>query len=650
MKEAKWFELLVEQNKDMSISIERLESMGIRNGYEILGYVLRTLDVLDGIKYVPYREEIKKALQWSEVAKCGSETRRVKDWYLFNLSAHNEGSCDIFKMYNKDVVNDDIICGFIRYHGTIGQYLRGEVSTHELQCLQSFLLSSGKDDVANRTAAMKVLTQCVIAGVDEKLWEEIGFVATASIELLANGKIPVNNIEIRLRRMHPGFNLDVSNWKYRDDFEAFTFWYPEVALSMFSDDVFLKFIEKGIDIVNSKNKTEGVFDFRDVSFKSVSDFIYYDYKGKKRVNIYKQRMIESYFNGKNAHVTIGTFFDCKVAVLSVYLSTAAKKLVDFFVSAEEDTNLEYHKAIVMMCDYLGLRKDSFDRLNNETDYLDTMDDISSSRKGEILDWVIGNSIVDVGSGSGVLLNKLEEKFPNKNIIGTDISREVIDRLKKKAEKEGHNWNVIRHNFVYGKLNDVGIPFKVDTIIFSSIVHEIFSFSDPRYNLSTVKNAFINAYNSLNPGGRIIIRDGVKTGTNKRVDCHVNEDALIFFENFKKDFKGLPDYDRSDIEIDHPAEDMVKISADIDYIREFLYTYTWGVDSYPQEVQEQFGYMTLKEFVDFFNMMGANILTFQEYLEPGYPEHLPFKLYDSCTEEELMLPCSNCIVVIEKPME
>ena len=41
----------------------------------------------------------------------------------------------------------------------------------------------------------------------------------------------------------------------------------------------------------------------------------------------------------------------------------------------------------------------------------------------------------MGSGSGILLNLLEERYPNKTIIGTDVSSAVIETLKKKKAKD-----------------------------------------------------------------------------------------------------------------------------------------------------------------------------------------------------------------------
>ena len=86
-----------------------------------------------------------------------------------------------------------------------------------------------------------------------------------------------------------------------------------------------------------------------------------------------------------------------------------------------------------------------------------------------------------------------------------------------------------------------------------------------------------------------------------------------------------------------------VSACTNFIREFLFTYTWGKQSYAHEVQEQFGYFTIDEYRAFFGELGARLVRCDEFLEPGYPMHLSPKV-------ELIpdrYPASNCIVVAEK---
>lgn len=294
----------------------------------------------------------------------------------------------------------------------------------------------------------------------------------------------------------------------------------------------------------------------------------------------------------------------------------------------------------------GFRKDEFDRLNNEDKYLKTMNDSANSTKSSIADYAIGRTLVDVGSGGGIMLDLLEEKYKDRHIIGTDIAANVIETLEKKKREEHHRWDVRKHNFVDG-------PFTgqhADTIIFSSILHEIFSYTDTapgKFNIASVKTALKNAYDSIPSGGRIVIRDGVKTSGDDLLSVHFRTEAdFAFFLNYQKDFKGLPDITKNR---PHSIDrETLTVTGDVNFMREFLYTYTWGNESYSHEVQEQFGYFTLEEFVAFFRSLGARIIEAREFLEPGYEEHLG-KLVELSDADgaPAAFPNSNCIVVAEK---
>ena len=81
---------------------------------------------------------------------------------------------------------------------------------------------------------------------------------------------------------------------------------------------------------------------------------------------------------------------------------------------------------------------------------------------------------------------------------------------------------------------------------------------------------------------------------------------------------------------------------------FLAEYTWGKQSYAHEVQEQFGYFTLKEYTDYLESLGAKIIVARELLESGYPLNLGkyLDLLDSDGNERVY-PASNCIIVVER---
>lgn len=179
-------------------------------------------------------------------------------------------------------------------------------------------------------------------------------------------------------------------------------------------------------------------------------------------------------------------------------SPACEKLIDFCVEAERSGLLTYEKSITILFDMFGFRKDEFDRLNNEDKYLKTMNDSADSTKSSIADYVTGHTLVDVGSGGGIMLDLLEEKYKDRHIIGTDISTNVIETLEKKKREEHHRWDVQKHNFVDGSFTEQN----ADTVIFSSILHEIYSYTDTnlgKFNLASVKTALKNAYASIPSG-------------------------------------------------------------------------------------------------------------------------------------------------------
>ena len=83
--------------------------------------------------------------------------------------------------------------------------------------------------------------------------------------------------------------------------------------------------------------------------------------------------------------------------------------------------------------------------------------------------------------------------------------------------------------------------------------------------------------------------------------------------------------------------------------EFLYTYTWGEESYPMEVQEQFGYYSPSSYLDMFSRIGNfKVIECKHFLQEGYEEHLLKKIefYDE-NRVKIPLPDSTCVIVIEK---
>lgn len=654
LKENQWLMFLAVTSNQF-YNPERLTRIADKTGHEVLDYTLKTLDLF--YKYNPscfynshfdnIRYYVEQTLKWSEVSKCGSEHHR-KIWREkgFNLDAHNEASADIYLMYSTDnAINTEIIYRLIKTHGLVGQYLRGEVSLSD-----NYLLTDMVDrnimTYQQLNETLYILNYCIIAGVSEELFNSLKDDIKTTVENITAGRFKGKTVEKtkeRLQRMLPESFKDVSTLTqddilfYSDIFKIYKMWYVNAAIGSFT-------AEEVTTIFSIITHTKGMNVVDNISFKPLLDSLFYDYNGKKKLNVYKKRVIEAYLkNLSNEHVDLMVTVEDKMALVDFVYTPACEKLIDFCVEAERANIVTYSESITMLFTKFGFRRDSLDRLNNEDSYLDTMNDAEKSTKVEIPEYVSGDYLVDVGSGGGIMLDSLEKIFPDKKIIGTDISTNVIETLNQKKTKEGHNWDVVVHNFVDGEFED-----EVTTVIFSSILHEVFSFSEingKRFNVESVKTALRNAYESIPYGGRIIIRDGVKTDSDKVVTLKfIAPDIHDFFVRYLENFKGLPEVNRADIVINDDSA-----TAPINYIREFLFTYTWGAESFPFEVEEQFGYMTLNEYKDFIkDDLRGNIVRAEEFLEPGYTEHLSgkYELYEG-NEHIESLPNSNLFIVIQK---
>ncbi len=330
-------------------------------------------------------------------------------------------------------------------------------------------------------------------------------------------------------------------------------------------------------------------------------------------------------------------------------------LITLLAIYERKSSTAFHSTLKALCDLYGLRKDQFDRVANEANYLATMN-AARSDKERMLDWVQPGTIVEVGPGGGVVLDLLEQRYPTSTIIGIDISSEVIAALTSRKHREQKHWNV-RAGDAFA-LPTLVPPGSVDTVVYCSILHEIYSYverpsdTDPtprRFRIESVRDLLRATWATLRRNGRIVIRDGVLPPPGVRRLRFVAPDARDFFDQFVAQFEGRR------ITFSPCTDGVVELSA-ADAM-EFLYTYTWGPASFPYEVREQYGVMTYHDYVAaIIAWVGGPTVAravelpvaAQSYLQPGYQTGLAGKvdLLDQ-HNQPVTLPDSNCLIVIEK---
>lgn len=226
-------------------------------------------------------------------------------------------------------------------------------------------------------------------------------------------------------------------------------------------------------------------------------------------------------------------------------------------------------------------------LTNYDVYLQRMTDSTAiSSKGLIPNLVKGKTL-DVGCGSGVLLEKLS------NAIGIDTDLRAVDLCRNKGLNV---FNTSLYN-----LNE-----NYDTIIFSSVLHEFSSYDETdAFTDIPIKKALNKAYELLNHKGQIIIRDGVKANQSITMVKPKNIEILVDLNQYLQD---------TPIKFENYTFDHNSIIGTSNMLKEFMYTYTWGKESYSREVKEQYGILTKDEWINVIGECGFTITGLNTYPE------------------------------------
>ncbi|HUJ62660.1 MAG TPA: methyltransferase domain-containing protein, partial [Kofleriaceae bacterium] len=325
-------------------------------------------------------------------------------------------------------------------------------------------------------------------------------------------------------------------------------------------------------------------------------------------------------------------------------SDEAAALVTLLGAYETRSQAVFHQMLKALCDLYGLRKDDLDRVANEEGYLAAMN-AARGDKQRMLEYVRPGRIVELGPGGGVVLDLLAERFRDSEIIGVDLSREVVSALESRARVAGKRWRVLHG--AAERLPELLAPGSVDSVVLCSILHEIYSYTPPRFQEGSVRAAVRAAWATLRPRGRLVIRDGVMPPPATRRLRFVAPDARPTFDLYVAQFEGRA------IAARELAPDRVELSA-ADAM-EFLYTYTWGPASFPYEVRELYGILPYDRYVaSLVEWVGGDATVVElppelrSYLQPGYRDHLAGKI--ELTDEHdqpAALPDSNCVIVLER---
>lgn len=438
-----------------------------------------------------------------------------------------------------------------------------------------------------------------------------------------------------------------------------SFWYAEAASSMLKPETQLKLLAMGMKACPEEGRSH-------LTLEPMVESL----RGNDVTVPYRVRLVEALLaNTSLADIlsgrvesggdtplsfSAGRIGGQNAVTMRIEESPEGGALLTLLGALEQKKSGSYHSALKMLCDLYHLRADEFDRVANEHSYLTHMNN-SGDDKAKIIGFGTGSEILEIGPGGGVVLSLLEYAFPEAHIRGLDLSREVVDSLEARAKDEGRTWSVIAGDAF--ELEQIFGTESLDTIVCCSLLHEIYSYHESqdseaagKFQISSVRDFIKACYRCLKPGGRIVIRDGVRPGSDPVLLRLHNKDIQEGLDNFLKYFQARA------ISVKRINEDTVEMPQDD--AMEFLYTYIWGPESFPYEVREQYGVQTYEQYEQSFvewlkdEPVPGKCLriepSLRQYLQKGYTKRLsPEVTLMRPDGSKAELPASNAIWVIEK---
>jgi SAM-dependent methyltransferase/nicotinamide mononucleotide adenylyltransferase len=264
-----------------------------------------------------------------------------------------------------------------------------------------------------------------------------------------------------------------------------------------------------------------------------------------------------------------------------------------------------------------------------------MDASLKQKLEDLLPWVVPGRIVDKGCGTGMLLVELSRLYPDSALVGVDLSREFLRRCDENTYA-GEDVTFAYGNIIERQLE----PGTATTVIFSSVMHEVHSYSG--FDRGQIDRALANAAAELKTGGQVLIRDGVSPGEMPWRLKLLDDATRAQFERFAKEFKhgaGAPHV--------RVGPDEVRLSAHL--ANEFLckkdYLKNWHI-----EVHEEYGALTLDGWKAALERTGYEAVERRAYVNGWIAANRyagTAELFDDATGARLDWPATNAVIVGRK---
>lgn len=205
---------------------------------------------------------------------------------------------------------------------------------------------------------------------------------------------------------------------------------------------------------------------------------------------------------------------------------------------------------------------------------------SIDSKAVLVDFAKPGTVLDVGAGGPELSLRFKEAGFSPQAL--DVSVDSIKRLEAAGIPA-----------VYGHAENIQELVKepLDNIVFSSILHEVFSYSQED-GREAIRETLKGAFEALKPGGRLLIRDGVKTDRGAEASTLIAEDTES--KHLIAEYLDKSPLVPTEVTLTPAGES--RWSGNLAATSEVMNTINWGRDSLPRECQELFGVFTQDQYL------------------------------------------------------
>ena len=137
-------------------------------------------------------------------------------------------------------------------------------------------------------------------------------------------------------------------------------------------------------------------------------------------------------------------------------------------------------------------------------YVRSMGGVIDLKYAEIRDFIVPGRIIDEGCADGALLTRIAQDHPDSDLIGVDISAEMLARAAER-QRAGQFSGCFVFFRQWNLMKPLALRQPVDTVICNSTLHELWSYGRGQED---VEHYLRLKRDQLRTGGRLVIRDVV----------------------------------------------------------------------------------------------------------------------------------------------